>query len=301
MTVSFRSGFVALIGRPNSGKSTLLNNVLGQELSPVTPLPQTTRRRILGIYTCHAMQIIFIDTPGIHKASRYLNQAMLKEAENAVTDDGVDCLCCLVDLSRDFGEEESLVAAIAQRAKAPLLIVFNKKDLCASVRRKQERFFSLFPKLADTPSVAISAVKPEAKMDFLAALRPFINGGPRYFDDETLTDVDLRLLAAEFLRKHIILATRDEVPHAAFVEIESYRELETGHDISAVIHVETQGQKGIIIGKKGILIDQIRAAAAAELHRLSGCPVRISCHIIVTPNWRDDKNFLQSTHFFPGP
>lgn len=299
--MSFRSGFVALIGRPNSGKSTLLNTMLGQELSPVTPLPQTTRRRILGVYTCPVMQIVFIDTPGIHKDKCQFNQAMLNEAKIAAVDDGADCLCYLVDLSRPFGEEESLAAAIAQDAAAPLLIVFNKKDLCTSVPLQQDRFFSLFPKLADKPSVTISAVKPETKTIFLAGLKPFIKEGPRYFDDETLADADMRFFAAEFLRKHIILATRDEVPHAVFVEIESYRELERCHEIRALIHVETTGQRGILIGRKGALLERIRRGAEAELGRLAGCPVRISCHIKISPRWRDNKSFLQSAFYFRGP
>jgi len=295
----FRSGFVVFVGRPNSGKSTLLNTVLGEEISPVTPLPQTTRRRISGVYTGPSTQIVFIDTPGIHQGGRRLNKAMLCEAENAARDDGIDCLCYIVDLSRDFGEEETLAAVIAQRSTAPRLIVFNKKDLCSSVQRESGRFFSLFPGLAGAPSVTISAVSPAAKKEFLDALAPFIKEGPRYFDEDTLTDADMRSLAAEFLRKHLILATRDEVPHAVFVEIESYRELERHHDIRAVIHVETTGQRGIIIGKKGALIARIRRNAEAEIGRLAGCPVSISCHIKVTPHWRDSKSFLRSTRFFP--
>jgi GTP-binding protein Era len=295
----FRSGFVVLAGRPNSGKSTLINTVLGEEISPVTPLPQTTRRRISGVYTDPSMQIVFVDTPGIHQGGHKLNRAMLNEAESAARDDGIDCLCYIVDLSRAFGEEESLAAAITQRSNAPRLIVFNKKDLCSSVQRECGRFFSLFPGLAGAPSVTISAVSPAAKKEFLDALDPFIKEGPRYFDEETLTDADMRSLAAEFLRKHLILATRDEVPHAVFVEIESYRELERHHDIRAIIHVETTGQRGIIIGKKGALLARIRRNAETEFGRLAGCPVSISCHIKVTPHWRDSQSFLRSTRFFP--
>jgi GTP-binding protein Era len=294
----FRSGFAALIGRPNSGKSTLLNTVLGEELSPVTPLPQTTRRRIRGVYTDRAMQIIFSDTPGMHWGSHRLNRMMLREAKDAAGEQGVDCLCYLVDLSREFGKEESLVASVVQDADAPRLIVFNKSDLCKAPGLQIRRFFSLFPRLAGTPSVTLSAVNMEAKKQFLAALEPFIKEGPRYFDGETLTDANMRFFAAEFLRKHIILATRDEVPHAVFVEIEAYRELPGYHDIRTLIHVETTGQKGIIIGKKGALIARIRAAAEKELGRLSGCPVKISCHIKVTPHWRDNMKFLNSASFF---
>jgi GTP-binding protein Era len=188
---------------------------------------------------------------------------------------------------------------MTEAAGAPRLIVFNKKDLCAAPGTGRERFFSLFPRLAGTPLVTISAVDPKAKEEFLAALDPFIREGPRYFDEETLTDAPLRSLAAEFLRKHLILATRNEVPHAVFVEIESYREREKHHDIRAIIHVETTGQRGIIIGRKGTLLERIRRAAGAELERLAGCPVVISCHVRVTPHWRDSKDFLRSTHFFP--
>lgn len=295
----FRSGFVVLFGRPNCGKSTLLNAVIGEELSPVTPLPQTTRRRIAGVYTTPCMQIVFIDTPGIHRGGRRLNRAMLNEAENAARDDGIDCLCYIVDLSRDFGEEESLAAAIAEAARTPRLIVFNKKDLCAAHEERRRGFFSLFSRLAGTPSVTISAVDPNAKEAFLAALDPFIREGPCYFDEGTLTDAPLRSLAAEFLRKHLILATRNEVPHALFVAIESYRELDDHHDIRAVIHVETTGQRGIIIGRKGALLERVRRAAGKEFSRLAGCPVRISCHVTVTPHWRDNQNFLRQTRFFP--
>jgi GTPase len=301
----FRSGFVTLIGRPNSGKSTLLNAVLGEELSPVTPLPQTTRRRVKGIFTNRSMQIVFIDTPGIHRGRHQLNRIMLQEAKEAFGkgvsgggEKGVDCLCYMVDLSREFGEEESLAATIAQNAGVPVLVVFNKSDLCKAPEMHRQRFFSLFPQFAGTSSVIISAVHAEAKKRLLAALEPFIKPGVRYFDADALTDAPMRFFAAEFLRKQIILATREEVPHAVFVEIESYRELPECHYISAVIHVETMGQKGIIIGKGGTLISRIRSATEKEFSRLAGCPVTISCHITVTPHWRDDKRFLNSTPFF---
>jgi GTPase len=292
----FRSGFVALVGRPNSGKSTLLNTVLGQELSPVTPLPQTTRHRIMGVYSRPGLQIVFIDTPGIHRGGRPINQAMLREARDAAADEGVDCLCYLVDLSRDVGEEEALVAAIAESARAPVLVIFNKKDLCTAVEQRRKRFFSQFPGLVGAPSITLCAKDAAARDSLLAALERFIKEGPRYYDDDALTNADMRFFAAEFLRKQIILATSDEVPHAVFVEIEKYREGENRHDIGALIHVETIGQKGIVIGKKGALINRMRHAAEKELGRLAGCPVSLSCHVVVTPHWRDDRTFLASAY-----
>ena len=293
-TPPFRSGFVALIGRPNSGKSTLLNAVLGEELSPVTPMPQTTRRRMKGIFTTSEMQIVFVDTPGVHKGKHRLNETMLREAEGAAAQGEVDCVCYLVDLSRDYGEEESEVARIAVAARAPVLVVFNKTDVCGAVEAQKNKFYALFPALAKAPSVELAAVDKKAPTSFLAALQPFIREGPKYFDGEALTDANLRFFAAEFLRKHIILNTRDEVPHAVFVEINYYRETPACHEIGVTIHVETDGQKGIIIGKKGALLAKIRTAAEHELRRLAGCPVRIACHVKISPHWRDNQRFLEA-------
>jgi GTP-binding protein Era len=289
----FRSGFAALIGRPNSGKSTLLNAVLGEELSPVTPLPQTTRRAMRGVYTTENMQIVFLDTPGIHRGRYRINDAMLREARNAANGSGADCVCYLVDLSREFGDEETMVAQTALAAKTPLLVVFNKADVCGDVISRKAEFFRLFPGLAQVPSVTLAAIKKDAAGKFITALQPFIKEGPRYFDGESLTDASLRFFAAEFLRKQIILNTREEVPHASFVEIESYREEERRHTIAATIHVETVGQRGIVIGKKVSLLQKIRTAAEADLGRLAGCPVFISCHVTVTPGWRDNKRIMQ--------
>jgi GTP-binding protein Era len=289
----FRSGFVSLIGRPNSGKSTLLNTVLGQELAPVTPLPQTTRRNLRGVYTEESLQIVFIDTPGIHKGKHGINRVMEREAQDALKEAHPDCVCYLVDLSREFGDEEKLVAALVQGAGAPVLLVFNKVDQCKEHEVHIGRFTKLFPAFAATPLIAISAINRSAKKAFLNGVAPFIKEGPLYFDNETITDASMRFFAAEFLRKHVILNTREEVPHAVFVEIENYRESESRHDINVAIHVETNGQKGILIGNKGFMIGKIRSGAEKELSRLAGCPVHLSCHVKVTPDWRDNKRFLQ--------
>jgi GTP-binding protein Era len=289
----FKSGFVTLIGRPNSGKSTLLNAVLGQELAAVTPLPQTTRRNLRGVYTDASMQIVFIDTPGIHKGKHEINETMVREAQEALGDAQPDCVCYLIDLARDFGDEEKLVASLVQAVRAPVLLVFNKADRCNDVKAAHARFLKMFPGFSSMPSVILSAIRRDARSAFLDALRPFIRNGPRYFDDETITDAPMRFFAAEYIRKQIILHTREEVPHAVFVEIEEYRETEKGHTISAAIHVETNGQKGILIGKRGVMIGKIRSGAEKELAKLAGCPVTISCHVKVSPGWRDNGNFLR--------
>ena len=271
-----------------------MNMALGEEISPVTPLPQTTRRRFHGIYTGKNIQIIFVDTPGIHRGDRRINEAMLQEAAAAVSQAGLDCLCYLVDLSREYGKEESLVASMVLKAKSPLLLVFTKKDLCPAIDPRMAQFFLRFPEFEARPAIAISAKDTEAGVRFLSALDPFIKNGPRYFDEDAVTDASLRTLAAEFIRKQVILVTRDEVPHAVFVEIESYREQENCHKITAVVHVETVGQKGIIIGKKAAVIEKIRKMAEKDMQRIVRCRVVVSCHIKVTPHWRNDKGFLKA-------
>jgi GTP-binding protein Era len=295
-TKTSRSGFIALAGRPNSGKSTLLNTVVGQDLAVVTALPQTTRQAMRGVYTSATLQLVFIDTPGIHAGKHGINKVMLREARNVLEEASVDCICYLVDLTRDYGEEEALVAGMVAGARSPVLLVFNKADQCSQPAEKQDLFFKRFPALQHSASVTLSAIQPTAKKAFLKAVDPFVKEGPLYFDRDELTDAPMRCFAAEFLRKHVILNTRQEVPHAVFVEIERYRELEGRHVIDAAIHVETGGQKAIIIGSRGTMIGTIRTGAQRELSRIAGCPVRLSCHVKVTPGWRDDRNFLRE-HF----
>lgn len=288
----FRSAFLALIGRPNSGKSTLMNTVVGEEVSIVSSLPQTTRQNIKGIYTTEQMQLVFLDTPGVHHGKHTLNEAMLHEAERAVTE-GIDLLCYMVDLSRSFGEEEQAVAEIVRSAKrVPVLIIFNKTDLVEATTTTKETFFTAFPDLVTHPTLELSARKPEAKELFLAAIDRYVLPGPQFYDPEDITDATLRQIAAEYLRKQIISATREEVPHACFVEIDSYKEQKDGHKIDATIHVETTGQRGIIVGKNGSIIARIKKGAQREMTKLTGQPVSISCHIKVSPSWRDNKNFL---------
>jgi len=290
----FRSAFVALIGRPNSGKSTLLNTMLGEDLSPVTSTPQTTRRSIRGVYNAENLQIVFTDTPGVHQGKYELSAAMLREARGAVQAQRPDCVVYLVDLSRDFGDEETAVAQIALSSGAPVVLVFNKKDLCRKAREKRRDFYARFPALAAAPSVILSAKDGESRAKLLAALDPFVKDGPRYFDDDAVTDASMRFFAAEYLRKQIILHTREEVPHATLVEIEEYREEPGKHRVSATIHVETTGQRGIVLGSGGQLLDKIKKAAEKDLAALAGCPVEMKCHVKVTPHWRDSKEMVGS-------
>jgi GTPase len=289
----YKSGFIALMGRPNSGKSTLMNCVIGEQLSVVTPLPQTTRQNLKGIYTTDSMQLVFVDTPGIHKGKYVFNDSMIHEVRNVIKEKGLDVICYMVDVSREFGEEEDTVASIIGSAGVQTIIVFNKIDINKKYEDVKSAFFEKYPQFKDLPNICISANNEKAKEQFLKVVEPFIPPGPQYFDQDDMTDANMRFFASEYIRKQIILNTKDEVPHAVFVEIESYKEHGDTHIIQAVIHVETTGQRGIIVGKGGAGITRIRKAAAKELEKLVQAKVQLTCHIKVTPRWRDNESFIK--------
>lgn len=287
-----KTGFIAFIGRPNSGKSTLLNTLSGQEISVVSPLPQTTWKNTKGILTADTYQLIIVDTPGIHGGKYTYNKSLFTQSTTMLTDNGIDVICYLVDLSRHSAAEEDRIAELVQRCKNQILIIFNKTDLCPAVEPAIDAFQKRYPALAQKKHIAITATAPQAKELFLSAIIPFIPTGPALYPEDEITDSSMRFFAAEAIRKYIIAHTREEVPHATFVEIIEYKEYETKHIIQAVIHVETQGQKGIIIGKRGALIRAIKKQAQTDLKNLTGVDVTVICHISVTPHWRDDKRFL---------
>jgi GTP-binding protein Era len=291
--VPFRSGFVALIGRPNSGKSTLLNTILDQSLSVVTSMPQTTRKNLKGIYTNDNVQLVFVDTPGIHEGSHEFNKAMVRESFSSIGRNHADCLCYLIDTTRELGSEEDFIAGKVRKSKIPTLLLFNKKDICPDIEKVHTTFFSRYPFFSPLPSIDIAAHSSRSRLQFLNILLPMIPEGPAYFPPDDLTDTNLRTFAAEFIRKHVILTTRQEVPHAVFVEILSYKETPRRHRIEAVIHVETRGQRGIIIGKNGSILARIRKCAQTDLSALTGTPSSINIHIKITPKWRNNPRFIK--------
>jgi GTPase len=291
------SAFIALFGRPNSGKSTLLNTVIGEELALVSTLPQTTRKRFKGIYTEEGIQLVFIDTPGIHKGNHEFNDRMIDESVSVLRDGAADIVCYLVDLARPFGEEEDIVSQIVTRACLPTLILFTKKDICDDVDAMVRSFFVRYPRLSSTTHRIVDARDPATKKDFLSVVVPIVPEGPVYFPEEDLTDENLRFFAAEFVRKQVIYNTRDEVPHATFVEVTAYRESGRCHHVEAVIHVETDGQKGIIIGKKGALIKKIQQRASEDLARLTGVAASVICHVKISSGWRDNGAFLKKAGY----
>jgi len=288
----FKSGFIALVGRPNAGKSTLLNTILGEDLAVVTPLPQTTRKNCRGIYTTKSCQLVFVDTPGMHKGDYNINEFMMKESCDVLKDKGVDVIGYIVDLYRDFGEEEKVVASQVKAAGIPVVLIFNKVDLVPDAEARIAAFDEEFPSFTDVNRITIAATEHKSADIFLDSIMSFIPEGPMWFPEEDLTDENLRYFAAEYLRKGIILNTSKEVPHASFVEIIDYKETEKRHTIEAVIHVETRGQRGIVVGKNGDIINKIKRIARNELHRLTGAHITYKVHVKITPKWRNSDRFL---------
>ena len=295
------SAFLAIIGRPNSGKSTLMNAVLGEKLAIVSPMPQTTRKTMRGIYTKENMQIVLMDTPGIHRGKHLLNKLLYEQSVSVLKDEGIDIICYIVDMSRDFGEEEDDIAQKIEKSKtkAKILVVFNKVDKITVEKgmTKLEEFNSRYPFLADVPKLHLSAVAEDGAEKFLEFVKPFVPQNPMLYPPDEITDRDMRFMAAECVRKQIIDLTAQEVPHSAFVSILQYEESPDLHEITADIHVETSGQKAIIIGDNGRMISQIRTNAQKRMRGISGVKTKFSLFVKITPNWREKGDFLSGAGF----
>lgn len=291
--VTTKAGFVALAGRPNVGKSTLINALLGQKIAAVSPKPQTTRKRQLGILTEPRGQIVFIDTPGIHKPMHKLGRAMNWEAVQAFED--ADVVLFMVDLSRMPHEEDALVAQRIQQGAAnlPVVMALNKVDLVGEDVRalRREQYQALLP---DAHPVEISALTGQGLMDLLDALFERLPYSPPYYDENTLTDLYERDIAADLIREAALLHLRDEVPHAIAVRIDEYKERgERGAYIAATIFVERDSQKAIVIGKGGSMLKQIGTTARQAIEAMSGRKVYLDLRVKVSKNWRNDVRRLQ--------
>lgn len=293
----FRSGFVAIIGRPNVGKSTLLNAMLGQRIAITTPKPQTTRDRILGIHHFDSGQILFLDTPGIHKAREGLNQLMVETALAAVEE--ADLVYFMVEVGPRFiekanlGEGNERILEALQRAGKPVFLVINKID---SVKKPEllpfiERVKDIYP---FEQIFLVSASKGDGVQDLLGATEAKMPEGPPYFPDDMVTDKTLRFMAAEFIREKTMLFLEQELPYSIGVEIEIFKELDGGErfHIEAAIYVERESQKGIVIGHGGQMIRQIGEAARKEMEANFEKPVGLKLFVKVKKDWTLDPTVL---------
>jgi GTP-binding protein Era len=287
-----RSGVVAVVGRPNVGKSTLINRILGQKIAIVSPKPQTTRRSQLGIYTTSEGQILFVDTPGLHAPKHKLGEFMVKAAQKALKD--VDAVLVLFDVSRppDAGDRHLAETINELKGDAPILLLLNKVDALNPAHR--DATIAAYTELVThEQQYVISALNGDGVSDLMTDLMARMPLGPRYYPADQITEVNMRFVAAEVIREKIMLHTEQEVPHAVAVEILEYKERSDDMTyISANIYVERDTQKRIIIGKGGALIKQIGTEARQELADMLGTNVFIELHVKVLPNWRSDTKLM---------
>lgn len=282
---AFRSGFVAIIGRPNAGKSTLVNRLVGQKIAIVTSKPQTTRNRIQGIVTSSAGQIVFIDTPGLHEANSALGRQMMQEVAAAL--EGIDVLLLMTDVSRPQPTADELLLEKARRFRGKTILALNKIDRLP--KPKLLPLMQSFAKAFDFAAIVpISALKGSGCDELLQEILKHLPEGPPYFPEDQVTDQPERFLAAEIIREKAIQRMYHEVPHALAVFAEKFEETPKLLRIEALINVERDSQKKILIGHKGEMIKRIGTEARKELERIFGTRIYLGLHVKVAPDWREN-------------
>lgn len=282
-----RSGFVGLLGRPNVGKSTLLNRILGQKIVITSPRPQTTRNRIVGVLNRAGVQMVFFDTPGVHEGEKLINRYMVKEATTCVPE--LDVVVFLADASHPPHRDDELLARLLAEVEVPILLVLNKVDVgCVPAL-----FFEQLLPVRSTHRV--SALTGEGVEELVAAIAALLPEGPEYYPEDALTDRTERFIAQEFIREKVFELTGEEVPYSVAVSVDAWKETpETGLVvIHATIHVERESQKAILIGKGGKMIKEIGKRARHELEALLSARVFLDLHVGVEPNWTRDAAALK--------
>ncbi len=280
----FKSGFIAIIGRPNTGKSTLLNALLGEKVAIVSPKPQTTRNRIRGIMNTEGAQIIFIDTPGMHRSDKPLNAFMVKEALAAIPD--VDGILFMVDATEAVDEDERFITESLEGVKAPVVLVINKID--AIGKGELLPVIETYSRLMEFSDVMpVSALKGENLNELTSVLKGLLPEGPEYFPTDILTDSPERFLVSEIIREKVFRLTHQEVPYSVAVVVEEFKERKGKNliAIKAAINVEKDSQKGIVIGKKGAMLKKIGIAARTEIERLLGVKIFLELFVRVSKDW----------------
>lgn len=291
---STKSGFVTLIGRPNVGKSTLMNRLIGQKIAITSHKPQTTRNRIQTVYTDERGQIVFLDTPGIHKAKNKLGEYMVKVAESTLNE--VDAVLWLVEPSTFIGAGERHIAEQLKRVKTPVILIINKID---TVKREEILLFmDAYRKIYDFAEIVpVSALKGENSDTLLEVIYKYMPYGPMFYDEDTITDQPERQIVAELIREKALKCLDEEIPHGIAVAIDQMKYRKDGKlvDIDATIVCERDSHKGIIIGKGGAMLKKIGSAARYEIERLLDTQVNLKLWVKVKKDWRDSdflmKNF----------
>lgn len=291
---AYRSGFVTLIGRPNVGKSTLMNHLIGQKIAITSNKPQTTRNRIQTVYTSEEGQIVFVDTPGIHKAKNKLGEYMINVAERTLQE--VDVVLWLVEPTTFIGAGERHIAEQLQKVKTPVILVINKVD---TVKREEIlTVIDTYRKIYDFAEIIpVSALKGDNTQTILDMIFKYLPYGPQFYDEDTVTDQPQRQIVAELIREKALRSLDEEIPHGIAVSIEKMRERKGQHiiDIEATIICERDSHKGIVIGKKGAMLRKIGSAARREIEDMMEEKVNLQLWVKAKKDWRDSdfmiKNF----------
>ena len=293
MKENFKSGFVAIIGRPNVGKSTLMNHMIGQKIAITSKKPQTTRNKIQTVYTCEDGQIIFLDTPGIHKAKNKLGEYMVNVAEQTLKD--VDVILWLVEPTTYIGAGEKHIAEQLQKTSLPVILVINKVDTV-----KKEDILQVidnYRKLYDFAEIIpASALRGQNTKDIVNSLFKYMPYGPMFYDEDTVTDQPQRQIVAEIIREKALHALDEEIPHGIAVTIEKMRERKGQHivDIEATIICERDSHKGIIIGKQGSMLKKIGSNARFEIEKMLEERVNLKIWVKVKKDWRDSDTLMKN-------
>jgi GTP-binding protein Era len=293
----FKSGFVAVMGKPNVGKSTLINALVGQKIAAVSPRPQTTRMRQMGILTLENAQIVFLDTPGMHKPRHKLGESMNKNALEALEE--CDLILFVLDISLPLDDEDRLLASEISRIKRPIPIILalNKIDHI-SLEAIPDRVAALQELVPNAAWITISATRDDNLEGLLQEIQQRLPEGPPFFPEGQITDLYEREITADLIREAALILLRDEVPHGIAVRIDEFTERNgNGAYIEATIFVERESHKGIVIGQGGRMLKQIGSAARLEIETMSGRKVYLRLRIKVRQNWRNDESVLRGFGF----
>jgi GTP-binding protein Era len=293
----FRSGFVCILGRPNAGKSTLLNALVGEKLAIISPKPQTTRNRIQGVVHVPKKkgkgggQIVLVDTPGVHRPDSSLGRKMMVEVREAL--EGCDLVLVIMDVTRKFDPRDQFALDLLKRPKTKAFLILNKVDL---VREKSK----LLPMIEEyrklynfSEVIPISALKRNGLDALLEMVIAALPAGPAYFPEDQITDQPARFMAAEIIREQVLVNTSEEIPYATTVIVENFEEGSRLTRVAATIYCERDGQKGILVGKGGLMLKKIGTSARIQIERMMGTKVFLELYVKAEPGWRDSRRFVE--------
>lgn len=293
MNHNYKSGFVTLIGRPNVGKSTLMNQLIGQKIAITSNKPQTTRNRIQTVYSCDDGQIVFLDTPGIHKAKNKLGSYMVSAAENTLNE--VDVVLWLVEPSTFIGAGERHIAEVLKKVKTPVILVINKMDTVS--KESILTFINAYKDIYDFAEIIpVSALKGENKENLVSQIFKYLPYGPQFYDEDTITDQPMRQIVSELVREKTLRLLSDEIPHGIAVSVERMKERNHGklYDIDATIVCERESHKGMVIGKQGAMLKRIGIEARKDIENLLETKVNLQLWVRVKKDWRDSDFLLKN-------